>query len=163
MKKEKLSRKATKQLKYLWGQVGFIINLSQMIEYTLYNILALNEILREFENKDSMFVFEYNELVDRANKIGMFLENKPLGCIISKAKEVNYFTAEGIKLLEDVLKKRNYVTHHLFRDDLKEKKLETNPAIFFKELEEIINLMYSVNEELNEIFKRQKEEMNLIH
>lgn len=162
MKKEKLSRKVTKQLKYLWGQVGFIINLSQMIEYTLYNILALNEILKEFENRDSMFVFEYNELVDRANKIGMFLENKPLGSIISKAKEVNYFTAEGIKLLEDVLKKRNYVTHHLFRDDLKEKKLETNPAIFFKELEELINLMYSVNEELNEIFKRQKEEMNLI-
>lgn len=163
MKKEKLSRKVTKQLKYLWGQVGFIINLSQMIEYTLYNILALNEILKECENKDSMFVFEYNELVDKANKIGKFLENKTLGCIISKAKEVNYFTAKDIELLEDVLKKRNYVTHHLFRNDLKEKKLETNPAIFFKKLEEIINSMYSVNEELNEIFKRQKEEMDLIY
>ncbi len=160
--KKNLSKKVTKQLKQVWRQVGFIVNLSQMIEYTLYNILALNEILKEFESRDSMFVFEYNELVDKANKIGKFLENKSLGCIISKVKEVNYFTVEAIGLLEDVLKKRNYVTHHLFRDDLKEKQLEKNPAIFFKELEDIISLMYSVNEELNEIFNRQKEEMNSI-
>lgn len=160
--KKNLSKKVTKQLKQVWRQVGFIVNLSQMIEYTLYNILALNEILKEFESRDSMFVFEYNELVDKANKIGKFLENKSLGCIISKVKEVNYFTVEAIGLLEDVLKKRNYVTHHLFRDDLKEKQLEKNPAIFFKGLEDIISLMYSVNEELNEIFNRQKEEMNSI-
>lgn len=160
--KKNLSKKVTKQLKQVWRQVGFIVNLSQMIEYTLYNILALNEILKEFESRDSMSVFEYNELVDKANKIGKFLENKSLGCIISKVKEVNYFTVEAIGLLEDVLKKRNYVTHHLFRDDLKEKQLEKNPAIFFKELEDIISLMYSVNEELNEIFNRQKEEMNSI-
>lgn len=160
--KKNLSKKVTKQLKQVWRQVGFIVNLSQMIEYTLYNILALNEILKEFESRDSMFVFEYNELVDKANKIGKFLENKSLGCIISKVKEVNYFTVEAIGLLEDVLKKRNYVTHYLFRDDLKEKQLEKNPAIFFKELEDIISLMYSVNEELNEIFNRQKEEMNSI-
>lgn len=160
--KKNLSKKVTKQLKQVWRQVGFIVNLSQMIEYTLYNILALNEILKEFESRDSMFVFEYNELVDKANKIGKFLENKSLGCIISKVKEVNYFTVEAIGLLEDVLKKRNYVTHHLFRDDLKEKQLEKKPAIFFKELEDIISLMYSVNEELNEIFNRQKEEMNSI-
>lgn len=160
--KKNLSKKVTKQLKQVWRQVGFIVNLSQMIEYTLYNILALNEILKEFESRDIMSVFEYNELVDKANKIGKFLENKSLGCIISKVKEVNYFTVEAIGLLEDVLKKRNYVTHHLFRDDLKEKQLEKNPAIFFKELEDIISLMYSVNEELNEIFNRQKEEMNSI-
>ena len=140
--KKNLSKKVTKQLKQVWRQVGFIVNLSQMIEYTLYNILALNEILKEFESRDSMSVFEYNELVDKANKIGKFLENKSLGCIISKVKEVNYFTVEAIGLLEDVLKKRNYVTHHLFRDDLKEKQLEKNPAIFFKELEDIISLMY---------------------
>ena len=43
-----------KQLEELWGKVGFIVNLSQMIEYNLANILAFGEILREFNNADSM-------------------------------------------------------------------------------------------------------------
>ena len=49
-----------KQLEELWGKVGFIVNLSQMIEYNLANILAFDEILREFNNADSMYLFEYN-------------------------------------------------------------------------------------------------------
>lgn len=53
--------KAYKQhLEELWGKVGFIVNLSQMIEYNLANILAFDEILREFDNADSMYLFEYN-------------------------------------------------------------------------------------------------------
>ena len=47
-----------KQLEELWGKVGFIVNLSQMIEYNLANILAFDEILREFDNADSMYLFE---------------------------------------------------------------------------------------------------------
>ena len=31
------------QLVHLWGKVGFIVNLSQMVEYNLLNILAFDE------------------------------------------------------------------------------------------------------------------------
>ena len=49
--------------KKVWGMVGFIVNLSQMIEYNLANILALNEILVAFDKEDSMYEFEYVELL----------------------------------------------------------------------------------------------------
>ena len=53
-------------LEELWGKVGFIVNLSQMIEYNLANILAFDEILRGFDNADSMYLFEYNIFVSKA-------------------------------------------------------------------------------------------------
>ena len=65
--------KIEKQLKELWGKVGFIINLSQMIEYNLANILAFDEILREFETTDSMFVFEYNEFTSKYKSLFDFI------------------------------------------------------------------------------------------
>lgn len=60
--------KYKKELLHLWGKVGLIVNLSQMIEYTLANVLAFDEILREFEDRDSMYVYEYNEFAKRAGK-----------------------------------------------------------------------------------------------
>ena len=61
-----MNKKIEKELQSLWAKVGLIVNLSQMVEYNLANILAFDEILREFETTDSMFVFEYNEFVERA-------------------------------------------------------------------------------------------------
>ena len=55
-----MNKDIEEKLLRLWGKVGFIVNLSQMVEYNLANILAFDEILREFETTDSMFVFEYN-------------------------------------------------------------------------------------------------------
>lgn len=54
---EKIDPDIKKQLEELWGKVGFIVNLSQMLEYTLANILAFDEILKEFDNKNSMSMF----------------------------------------------------------------------------------------------------------
>ena len=67
------------QLVHLWGKVGFIVNLSQMVEYNLSNILAFDEILREFETTDSMFVIEYNEFVERANNWYKELSKRTFG------------------------------------------------------------------------------------
>ena len=53
------------QLQYLWGKVGFIVHLSQMIEYTLSNILAFDEILREYDVVDSMCYCEHNDLAKK--------------------------------------------------------------------------------------------------
>lgn len=61
-----------------------------------------------------------------------------------------------------IIEKRNYVIHHLFKDDLTKKNLDTNPTVYYKELEETIALLTSVNDSLIEIFKQQKEEHKLI-
>ena len=46
-----MNKKIGKQLKLLWQKVGLIVNLFQMVEYNLANILAFDEILREFYSK----------------------------------------------------------------------------------------------------------------
>ena len=157
-----MDKKIEKQLVNLWGKVGLIVNLSQMVEYNLANILAFDEILREFETTDSMFVFEYNEFVERANNWYKELSKRTFGGNFKRAKEIKFFTNESEELLSKAIGKRNYVIHSLFKDDLKNKYLETNPKYYFKELEETISLLNNINESLVEIFKQQKEEHKLI-
>lgn len=157
-----MDKKIEKQLGYLWGKVGLIVNLSQMVEYNLANILAFDEILREFETTDSMFVFEYNEFVERANNWYKELSKRTFGGNFKRAKEIKFFTNESEELLSKAIEKRNYVIHSLFKDDLKNKYLETNPKYYFNELEETISLLNTINESLVEIFKQQKEEHKLI-
>ena len=62
-----------------------------MVEYNLANILAFDEILREFETTDSMFVFEYNEFVERANDWYKKLSKKTFGAIVKRASEIKFF------------------------------------------------------------------------
>ena len=61
-------------------------------------------------------------------------------------------------MLSKAIEKRNYVVHNLFRDDLRKNYLETSAKFYFKELEETISLLNTINESLVEIFKQQKEE-----
>ena len=157
-----MNNKIEQELLKLWEKVGLIVNLSQMVEYNLANILAFDEILREFEITDSMFVFEYNEFVERANNWYKKLSKTTFGANFKRAKEIKFFTKESEELLSKAIKKRNYVIHSLFKDDLKNKYLETNPKYYFNELEETIFLLKSINDSLVEIFKQQKEEHKLI-
>ena len=157
-----MNKKIKKQLNCLWEKVGVVVNLSQMVEYNLANILAFDEILREFEERDSMFVCEYNEFAEQANKWYEILSQKPLGKSLNRAKEIKFFTEESEKTLLEAIEKRNYVVHHLFKDDLTKKNLDTNPTVYYQELEETIELLASVNDSLIEIFKQQKEEHKLI-
>ena len=53
--------------KKVWEMVGFVVNLSQMLEYNLANILALNEILVAFDKEESMYEFEYAELLRKTD------------------------------------------------------------------------------------------------
>ncbi len=157
-----MAKRVEKQLAHLWGKVGFIVNLSQMVEYNLANILAFDEILREFENTDSMFVLEYNEIAERANHWYKKLSKKTFGGNFNRAKEIKFFTEEIEELLLKAIEKRNFVIHRLFKEDLQKKYLETNPQFYYDELEETIFLLNSINESLVEIFKKQKEEHKLI-
>ena len=155
--------KAYKQhLEELWGKVGFIVNLSQMIEYNLANILAFDEILREFDNADSMYLFEYNAFVSRANNLYNKLSKHTFGYGLKRAKEINFFTDDSLKRLQKICEERNFVAHHLFKDDLKLKYIETDPTFYFERLENLIGNMHNANEDLTEIFKRQKDQFKLI-
>lgn len=151
-----------KDLEQLWGKVGFIVNLSQMIEYNLANILAFDEILREFIDRDSMFVMEYNVFARKANKWYKKLNGKELGFAIHRAEEISFFTSESLEELKRIGKERNYVVHTLFKEDLKLKHLETDPKFYFERLEQLIADMASINNDLCRIFQDQKEEHKLI-
>lgn len=159
---DSLPEEENDKLYELWGKIGFIVNLSQMIEYNLTNILAMDEILREFNNRDSMTIIEFNELANKSNHWGHFLETKPLGTIIRRAKEIKFFTEDSIKTLEDVLKRRNDVVHKFFKKDLFGKHLESDPMYYFPYLEETIELFYNVNDTLCKIYKHQKIEFQTI-
>lgn len=158
-----LSKKIENELADLWGKVGFIVNLSQMIEYNLANILSADEILREFEHRDSMTVLEFNDLAEESNKWLRILEKSTMGSVITRAEKVKYFTDESINILRNVLERRNYVAHQLFVDDLKDKYLETNPKHYYNYLEETIELMRTTNDSLLDISKKQREEYKTIY
>lgn len=152
-----------KNLKTLWGKVGFIVHLSQMVEYNLANILSADELLREFEEQDSMCIIEYNEFAEKSNELYRTLSTKPLGVILKQAEKVKFFNEDGLELLQEACNKRNHVVHHLFRDDLNTKHLEADPQFYFKELETTIGLLHEINEVLAKIFEQQKLEFKLIY
>ena len=150
-------------LQELWGKVGFIVHLSQMVEYNLANILSADELLREFDTDNSIRIVDYNELAQKSNEMYHKLSGIPLGGILRQAKKVKFFNEDGIGLLEKACKKRNYVVHNLFRDDLKLRHLETDPEFYFEELENTIEILHEINEVLTKIFERQKQEFKLIY
>ena len=150
-------------LQELWGKVGFIVHLSQMVEYNLANILSADELLRGFDTDNSMRIVDYNELVQKSNEMYHKLSGIPLGGVLKQAKRVIFFNEDGLELLEKACKKRNYVVHNLFRDDLKPRHLETDPEFYFEELENTIEILHEINEVLTKIFERQKQEFELIY
>lgn len=159
---ENIDSKIKKQLEELWGKVGLIVNLSQMLEYTLANILAFDEILKKFDNKNSMSVLEYNTFASRAEALYNELIKRPFGYGLREAERLKFFTDDSQKRLKRICEERNFVIHRVFRDDLKLNHLETDPEFYFERLELLIEDMYYANEELNNIFLQQKEQYKLI-
>ena len=149
-------------LQELWGKVGLIVHLSQMVEYNLANILSADELLREFEERDSMCIIEYNKFAKKSNALYQTLSTKTFGAILNRAEKIKFFTEDGLKLLREACSKRNYVVHHLFRDDLNSKHLESDPQFYFEELETTIGLLHEINEVLLNIFEQQKKDFRLI-
>lgn len=157
-----MSKGINNALTDLWGKVGFIVHLSQMVEYNLANILSADELLREFDIDNSMRIVDYNELAQKSNEMYHKLSGISLGGILRQAKKVKFFNEDGIELLEKACEKRNYVVHHLFRDDLNSRHLETDPEFYFEELENTITILHEINEVLTKVFERQKQEFKLI-
>jgi len=158
-----ISKKVQKDLIHFWGKVGLIVQLSQMVEYNLSNILSADEVLREFEDNDSMFLFEYNELARKANEWYDKLNMRPLGTVLKRAEEIKYFTKDFFVKLKDICERRNYVVHKLFKEDLTKKHLENNPRFYFEYLEKLIEDMNEINIDLVAFLQKQKQELKLIY
>ena len=149
--------------KKVWGSVGFIVNLSQMIEYNLANILALNEILVAFDEEESMCEFEYAELLRKTEEWYKKLDKCELGKVLNEIKNKNIITEEFISYLDEIRIERNYFVHNFFKEDLFTKAFQNNPKQFIPRLQDLVGKMHVANEELVKIFDEMKLEVKMIY
>ena len=149
--------------KKIRGMVGFVVNLSQMIEYNLANILALNEILVAFDKEEFMFEFEYAKLLKKTDEWYKKIDKLELGKLLENIKSRTDFTEEFIVFLTEIRTERNYFVHNVFKEDLFTKEFQNNPKQFIPRLQQLIGKMHSANEELINIFADMKKEVKLIY
>ena len=149
--------------KKIWEMVGFVVNLSQMIEYNLANILALNEILVAFDKEEFMFEFEYAKLLKKTDEWYKKIDKLELGKLLKNIKSRTDFTEEFIVFLTEIRTERNYFVHNVFKEDLFTKEFQNNPKQFIPRLQQLIGKMHSANEELVNIFADIKKEVKLIY
>lgn len=79
----------------LLGKVGLVVHLSQMIEYNIANILALDELCENFYKSKTMSYNKFNNISQKAEKWYHILECKPLGYGLKKAQEHGYFVQQS--------------------------------------------------------------------
>lgn len=48
---QNIPEETMKKVELLWTKVGFVVQLSQMVEYNLANILGFDEILKRFDDE----------------------------------------------------------------------------------------------------------------
>ena len=153
MNKRQSKKKLKRDLNSLWARVGFIMQLSQMIEYNLLNILAGNKYLDGIEELSIYDFNGYDKAAKDSNDVLKYNNESTLGKLLNKAVKEGIFTDNFIKVLEKVVEKRNYYTHQFFKDQLDKNVLESNPSHYFKDMSETISLSYEVNKALLEIDK----------
>ena len=115
---QNIPEETMKKVELLWTKVGLVVQLSQMVEYNLANILGFDEILKKFDDEKPLSKKVYDKAVKKANSLYKTLSKRPLGKILEQAEKVKFFTEDGLKLLSEACEKRNFVIHHLFREDL---------------------------------------------
>ena len=149
--------------KKVWEMVGFVVNLSQMIEYSLANILALNEILVAFDKEDPMYEFEYDELLRKTDDWYKKMDRLELGMLLENIKSRTDFTREFIDFLTEIRIERNFFVHNVFKEDLFTKAFQDNPKQYIPRLQELIAKMHAANDELVKIFAKMKKEVKMIY
>lgn len=143
--------------------VGFVVNLSQMLEYNLANILALNEILVAFDNEESMYEFEYAELLRKTDDWYKKLDKCELGKVLREVKIKKIITEEFVNYLDEIRAERNYFVHNVFKEDLVTKAFQNNPKQYIPRLQDLVGKMHAANEELVKIFADMKKEVKMIY
>jgi hypothetical protein len=133
----------------LYGRVGFITALSQMIEYNLAEIQAYVEAISNLE-KGQCPAEKRGEILKKANSIYKKGLTQTLGWNISRIKKLGLFDEypEIINNLETILKERNYVSHQLFKDDVRTQKIQKHLQQVLNRLGNDVGTMNNMNETL---------------
>ena len=147
----------------IYSKIGLVVHLSQMIEYNLANIFAFNEILEGFKETDSMYLYEFNKLAQKANEWYKLLNKKELGRSLKEIKGTTALEKELISRIDKIRIRRNYYIHNFFKEDLKTQRISSNPLQLMSDLEALIEEMASVNDQLCAIFNQYKAEYKLIN
>lgn len=151
------------KIRDLYGKVGLVVGLSQMIEYNLANVVSLSKVLSLFNNDKSVSLLEYNDVAKESNELYEKMIKNPLGYTISEAKKVPSFSKKFIDELEKVLNGRNWIVHHLFADDIFDHKLEKEIDSVIAKIDQLTGLMNEVNEDLCNVLKYQHSEIKDIN
>lgn len=139
----------------LLGKVGLVVHLSQMIEYNIANILALDELCENFYKSKTMSYNKFNNISQKAEKWYHILECKPLGYGLKKAQEHGYFVQQSQNRLDEMCDERNYVVHRMFKDDLLTQNTSKNPTFYYERIENLLEEMKVINDGLAEIFQEK--------
>lgn len=57
---QNIPEETMKKVELLWTKVGFVVQLSQMVEYNLANILGFDEILKRFDD-EKIYITNFDE------------------------------------------------------------------------------------------------------
>ena len=131
------------------GQVGKIIELSQMVEYILAEMQAYVEVIANFGEGECP-IEDRKKILKTANTIYRKGVTQTLGWNISRIKELGLFEEqpEILNKLTTVLKERNYVTHQLFKDDVGTEKIQKHLSQVLSRLENDVGRMSNMNDTL---------------
>ena len=150
------------KLEKMWGSVGFIMHLAQLIEYNIVNIIAGYEFLKDTNAQKKMTIGEYEKRAYRSNKkLHSLTDNKnTMGNVVKAAKDVNLFDEELTAKIDAIKERRDYYAHIFFKEQLLTKDMENDPDTLLDQLSLDIFEMNSINNQLLGIDKKQREEAN---
>jgi hypothetical protein len=148
----------------LYGRVGMIVALSQMIEYNLAEIQAYQKVLILFDKKDRVKKETFDQVKNEANVLWKKNLLETLGQNIAQIKRLKIFQDDPKELeeLETVLKERNYITHQLFKEDVVSPFIEQNLASVLNRLLNDVGKMNRLNEALIAQIRKLEHEYNSI-
>ena len=151
------------KLEKIWGSVGFIMHLSQLIEYNIVNIIAGHKFLKDVKAQKSMNIEEYERKAMSSNKILHNLSyKKTMGNVINAAKDIQLFDEELTNKLDAIKEKRDYYAHIFFKEQLFTKDMENDSDILLDRLSQDVNDLKEINDRLMEIDAKQREEAKKI-
>lgn len=159
----KINNMDEEKLERIWGSVGFIMHLSQLIEYNIVNIIAGHKFLKDVKAQKSMNIEEYERKAIASNKILRNLSyKKTMGNVINAAKDIHLFDEELTNKLDAIKEKRDYYAHIFFKEQLFTKDMENNPNILLDQLSQDVNDLKEINDKLLEIDAKQRQKAKRI-
>lgn len=146
-----------KKLNKIWGSVGFIIHLAQLIEYNLVNIIAGHKFLKDIDSQKIMTIDEYEKRAQESNEMLHNIgDGRTMGYVVNIAKDLHLFDDELAKRISVIKDKRDYYAHRFFKEQLFAKEMENNPGVLLNQLSQDVDEMYAINGKLLEIDAQQR-------